>query len=408
MQLLRGAAVSLALLVAALPVGWLYRDGELGWVVAALALMPILQGAQSLYPVLALGHRRLLPSTLLELGSRVGGMAASIGIAFLTPTVWALVAGTLAGVAVSSIGSHFLGGYRPRLVIDRRYIARQWRFSRWIQVSSTISFLGGQIDKPLLPFFFNMTTLGVYGIGAALAGMPSQITQRWGSSVFWPLTTRLLRGDAAARAQLLRVRMTMLLYTGAMTLTVVAIAPAFFTLLYKPQYVVAAKFAQILALGIFFDIAESSLRHMPLVDGTPRYEVWATVVKLAGFLVAAALVLVLHGNAFSYTLAVVSGTLMGQLYMLWVCTRLGYVRPGPDLAFTAALIAAAVGLYLLPPPPAHGARLVAEAAAIAAASAAAFALIWWRRGLPSLPADPAPAVLADVAEEELGFRPEPV
>lgn len=408
MQFLRGIAVSVALLVAAAPIGWLYREGQLGWVVAALALMPILQGMQSLYPVLALGHRRLLPSTLLELGSRVAGMIASILIALVTPTVWSLVAGTLAGVAVSSIGSHFLGGYRPRLVIDRAYIANQWRFSRWIQMSSTISFLGGQIDKPLLPFFFDLTTLGVYGIGAALAGMPGQVTTRWGASVFWPLTTQLLRGGPAARAQLLRVRTTMLLYTAVMTLSVVAISPAFFMLFYKPQYFIAARFAQILGLGIFFDIAESSLRHMPLVDDTPRYEVWATVVKLGAFVAAAALVLLLRGNAFSYALAVASAGVMGHLYMLWVCVRRGYLRAGPDLLFMAGLIAASAFLYFLPTPPASTAALAIVAGAVTATATAAVGLVYWRRGLPSLPAEPAPVVLREAAEEELGLRPEPV
>ena len=408
MQLLRGAGVGLMMLAAAVPVGWIYGDPQVGKVLAALALMPLLQGAQSLYPVLAMGHRRLLPSTLLEVGSRVAGMAASILIALITPTVWSLVIGTLASVAFASTGGHFLAGYRPRFVVDRRYIANQWRFSRWIQVSSTVYFLGGQIDKPLFPFLFGMSTLGVYGIGAALAAMPAQITQRWSANVFYPLTTRMLLGDAAARAQLLRVRMTMLLYTGVMTLTVVAVSPAFFMLLYKPQYYGAAKFAQILGLGIFFDTAESSLRHMPLVEGTPQYEVWAVVVKLLAFVAAAAVVVALKGSAFSYAFAVAIGGVVGHLYMLRVCVRRGYLRALPDLVFMAGLVVVAAGLYFLPAPPANTAVLVVEGGAIAIVAATAIMLIYRRRGLPSLPAEPAPQVLREAAEEELRFLPEPI
>ncbi|WP_375427119.1 oligosaccharide flippase family protein [uncultured Sphingomonas sp.] len=411
MQLLRGFFVGLLMLAAAVPIGWLYEDANLRDALIALALMPVLQGAQSLYPVLALGHRRLLPSTLLEIGSRMAGIVASILIAaFISPTVWSLVIGTLAGTAFSTIGSHFLAGYRPRFVIDRRYIANQWRYARWIQVSSTLYFLGGQVDKPLFPFLFGMTTLGIYGIGAALAAMPAQITQRWSASVFYPLTVQLLRGNDAARAQLLRVRTTMLLYTAVMTLTVVAISPTFFMLLYEPRYHAAAQFTQILAIGIFFDTAESSLRHMPLVEGVPQFEVWAVVVKLVAFVIAAAVVVALGGDAFSYTLAVAFGAVVGHLFMLSVCVRRGYLRAGLDLLLMSGLILAAALLYFAPLPRTSTLALLAEGATVVILAGTAMMLVFRRRGLPSLPAEPAPSTLREVAEEELGTSrhgPEP-
>lgn len=402
MQLVRGVLVGLLVAAAAVPIGWVYRDAQLTHVLLALALMPVLQGAQSLYPILALKDRRLLPSTLLELGSRVGGITLSILVAFVSPTVWSLVIGTLAGVMFSIIGSHWLAGYRSRFVFDRAYIARQWRFSRWIQASSTLYFLGGQIDKPLFPFLFGMTTFGLYGIGAALAAMPTQITHRWSASVFYPLTTQLLLGGQAARAQLLRVRTTMLFYTAAIALTVVAISPSFFMLLYEPQYYEATRFAQILALAIFFDTAESSLRHMPLVESTPHYEVLAVVVKLVAFVAAAAIVVALGGDAFSYALAVIFGAVVGHLFMLTVCVRRGYVRAWPDMLLIATVIVAATVTYFLPLPRADVPALLIEGAVVGTASVAVVLFIYFRRGLPSLSAEPAPETLSEVAGDELG------
>ena len=408
MQLLRGLATGLVMLAAAAPVGWLYHDAQLGRVVAALAVMPVLQGAQSLYPILLMGQRRLLPTTLLEIGSRVAGMVMSILIAIVSPTVWSLVIGTLAGTAFAAIGGHLMAGYRCRLVVDWRYIAEQWRFSRWIQMSSTVYFVGGQVDKLLVPFLFGMTTLGVYGIGASIAAIPTQITQRWSANVFYPLVTQLLRGDDDARSQLAGVRTTMLLYAGVMTLAVVAMAPAFFTLFYKPQYHAAGRFAQILALGIFFDVAETSLRHMPIVEGTPQFELWAVVMKLLGFVAAAAVVVALGGDAFAYALAVTIGAVVGHLYILRICVRRRYLTAGPDLAMAAVVIAAAAGLYLVPAPPAAPVVLIALLAGIGAVAAAAMLLVHRRRGLPSLSAEPAPAVLRELADEEAGLRPEPI
>lgn len=408
MQFLRGAGTTIVMLAAAWPVGWIYHDAQLARVVAALALLPLLTGAQSLYPILAMGQRRLLPSTLLEIGSRVTVVVVSILFALVSPTVWSLVVGTVAGAVFTTIGGHAMANYRPRFTVDRGYIASQWRFSRWIQMSSTVFFLGGQIDKLLFPFLYGMTMLGVYGIGASLAVIPTQITQRWSGSVFYPLTTQLLRGDDRARAQLAAVRMTMLLYAAVMTLTVIVVAPVFFTLFYKAQYHDAGKFAQILALGVFFEVAEMSLRHMPIVEGTPQFELLAVVMKLIGFALTAAIVVVLKGNAFYYALAVTVGVIVGHLYILRVCARRGYVRAAPDLVMAALLVGAAIGLYFVPAPPAAPALLMAMLAAIGLVAAAAMLLVYRRRGLPSLSADPAPAVLRDAAEEEMGLRPEPV
>lgn len=405
MQLVRNIGVALLMLAAAAPVGWIYGDPQLRDTLFALALMPLLQGVQSLYPVLALAHRRLLPSTLLEIGGRVAGMVASILIALVSPTVWSLVIGTLAGVAVTSLGGHLVAGYRPRFLFDWEYIKKQWRFSRWIQTSSTLTFVGMQIDKALFPFLFGMTALGVYGIGAAFAAMPAQVTQRWSATVFYPLATQLLRGDRAARAQLIRVRTTMLLYCAVLTLAVVAISPAFFTLLYEPRYRAAAQFAQILALGIFFDVGEASLRHLPLVEGTPQYEVWAVVVRLAAFGAAALAVLAFGGGAPSYALAVVFGAATSHGFMLVVCARRGYLRFRTDLLLTPPLVAAAAAFYFFPLPRANAWAIIAEGAVVGLAAVGALVAIYLRRGLPSLPAEPAPAALREAAEEELNTAP---
>ena len=408
MQLVRGFGVGLLVAAAAVPVGWLYDNAELRNVLFALALMPALGGLQSLYPVLSLNRRQLLPSTLIELGGRIVSMAVSILVAIVSPTVWALVIGTLVATGGGALASHILAGRLPRLVIDRVYIARQWRFSRWIQTSSTLTFVGGQIDKALLPFLFGMSVLGVYGIGGTLASMPLQVTQRWSSSVFYPLAVEMLRGGEAARARLMRLRTTMLLYTAVATLAVMAISPPFFLLLYAPRYHAAAGIAVILALGTFFDLAESSLRHFPLVEGVPHFEVWTVLVRLAAFFGGALLVFAAGAGVAGYALAYVGGLAASHLFMLTTCVRRGYLRPGFDLLMVAALAGAGSLVYHLPLTRTGTIVLLAEGVAVAAVAGVATLIIFWRRGLPSLSAEPAPSVLLSAADDELGLRTEPV
>lgn len=405
MQLVRGIGVGILVAAVAVPVAWIYQDMRLRDVLFALALMPALQGAQSLYPILALAHRRLLPTTLVELGGRIVAMTTSILVALVSPTVWSLVIGTLLAVAFTTGTSHVLSGRMPRFILDRNYIRRQWRFSRWIQTSSTLSFVGMQIDKALFPFLFGMAALGLYGIGATFAAIPAQITQRWSSSVFYPLTVQLLKGDAKARAQLLGVRTTMLLYSTIVTLGVMAISPSFFMLLYEPRYHSAAVFAEILAIGTFFEVAESSLRHMPLVEGTPHFEVWTVLVRLAAFSIAILAVHFTGAGVASYALSYVVGLAASYGFMVVACVRRGYLRPELDIMLTAALAVAAIALYALPVPQVSTIGLATQAVVVAAICAVALTFVYLRRGLPSLPAEPAQETLLETAEDDLGTFP---
>ena len=93
--------------------------------------------------------------------------------------------------------------------------------------------------------------------------------------------------------------------------------------------------------------------------------------------------------------------------MLAVDVRRGYLRPGIDLLLTTGLVAGAVLVNLAPLAHATTIGLVAEAVAVAVLSGLALLAIHRRRGLPSLPADPAHATLREVAaEEELGASPQ--
>lgn len=404
MQAARGFGISIVVATVALPVGWLYNNDQLRNALLVLALSPIIDGLKSLFPVLALADRRLLPSTVIELGGRVVSIFSSILIAFVSPTIWSLVIGTLISMVASTIASHLFAGRWPRIIIDRAYISRQWQFARWIQTSSSLTFAGAQIDKAVFPFLFGMSALGVYGIGATLAAMPSQVTQRWSSSIFYPLAVEFLRGDANARAQLIAVRTTMLIYTSVITLAVMAISPPFFLLLYATRYHDAAAIAVILGAGTFFEVAESSLRHLPLVEGTPHYEVWTVLIRMAAFAIGVGFVILTGSGIPGYALSYVGGLAASHLFMLIVCVQRGYVRPNLDLMLIVGLAATGLAFYLMRLIHFSMFELIGEGAVIALLACAAVFLIYQRRGLPSLSAQLTPPVVRAAVEDELSLH----
>jgi O-antigen/teichoic acid export membrane protein len=406
MQAIRGVGLALLVAAAAVPVGWLYGDDRLRDALLVLSLSPILDGLKSLAPVLALAHRQLLPSTAIEFGGRVVSIVTSILVAVVSPTLWSLVTGTLLSMVFSTAASHVFAGRRPRFLLDRAYITHQWRFARWIQGASTLTFAGAQVDKAAFPFLFGMSALGIYGVGATLAAMPSQVTQRWSGSVFYPLAVQMLRGEAAARARLMAVRTTMLCYAMVATLAIMAVSPAFFVLLYPARYHAAAAIAVVLGAGTFFEVAESSLRHFPLVEGTPHFEVWTVLVRLAAFALGVGIVLLSGAGILGYALSYVGGLAASHLFMLVVCVCRGYLRPGLDLVLIAGLAGAGVAIHLLPLAKAGTLGLIIEGLVIAVLAAGAGLLVYMRRGLPSLPATPSPQTLLQAAKQEVGLHVE--
>jgi O-antigen/teichoic acid export membrane protein len=404
MQAIRGVGMALIVAAAAVPVGWLYGDLRLRDALLVLAVTPILDGIKSLYPILAMAHRRLLPTTAIELGGRVVSIFTSVGVALVSPTLWSLVIATLTSMVFSTGASYVAAGRLPRFRFDRAYVLHQWRFARWIQTSSTLTFAGSQLDKAMFPFLFGMSELGVYGIAATLASVPSQISQRWSGNVFYPLATQMLRDEAGARARLMAVRTTMLLYSLVGTLAIMAISFPFFLLLYPARYHDAAAISVVLGAGTFFEVSESSLRHFPLVEGTPHYEVWTVLVRLAAFLVGVGIVMLTGAGVPGYALSYVGGLAASHLFMLTVDVRRGYLRPGFDLLLIALLGVGGLALYLLPLTRTTTPGLLGEGVVIALAAGTAMLLLYRRRGLPSLPAEPAPPVVHAVAEDEFGHQ----
>jgi O-antigen/teichoic acid export membrane protein len=382
MQFVRGIGIGLFVLAVSQPLTFVYGNPKLGNVLRVLSLMPMLQGAQSLYPVMALARRNLLPSLVIDVGGRLVGALASVMVAFISPTVWALVAGTLVNFVLNVFVSFAMSGRRPQFVFDFTFIQEQWRFSRWIQVSSTLSFLGMQIDKALFPLLFGLPAFGLYSIGATFAVIPSQITQKWSASVYYPLIVQLLHGDEQARSELRRVRMTMLLYSAVATIVMIPGAECFFAVFYKPAYYQAGRFAALLAAGSFFEVGESSLRHFPLVDDTPRYEVLAVVVRLFAF---AILVSSLRdGGVYGYALSYVGALFFSYIFMLIVCVRRRYLSMTSDLAIAFPIAAVVMGSYLWPMAMPSWTSGLYMGAVIAVSGGLLIGFIYRAHGLPSL------------------------
>jgi O-antigen/teichoic acid export membrane protein len=238
MQVLRGAGISVCLLLIAWPASLFYAEPQLLHVIPVIGLSAAISGFESttrytLNKELALGR-----ITVMELGSQLISIPVMILWAYLWPSVWALVAGTLVSSSVRMIWTHHLQrGRRNRLHWDGGAAREVIHFGKWIFATSALGFLASQVDRLLLGKLIPLEVLGVYAISFALIQIPDNLLGSLGSSVLFPAITRgvdLPRDQL--RAIIRRNRRPLLAALAAVAVAIAALGDLGVYLLYDDRY----------------------------------------------------------------------------------------------------------------------------------------------------------------------------
>jgi O-antigen/teichoic acid export membrane protein len=176
LQIMRGGVLAGIVLVLALGLyfgagaglfvaGTVYADSRLPAMMAVFALCAIVQSLESMK--LAVAQRELHARQLagLELTAQLAGMAVTIGLAWATRSVWALLLGTLAGGITKAVLSHVaVPGDKIRPCWDQGCAKEIFGFGKWIFMSSIVGFLAAHGEKLILGYSLNAATFGVYSI----------------------------------------------------------------------------------------------------------------------------------------------------------------------------------------------------------------------------------------------------
>ena len=287
LQLIRGMVLWLVFAAAAAPVARFYEFPLLVRVIPIAAIAVVLGGFYSTSRFLL--QKRMMYSTLTAFDLIIGliSSAAHIIIAYFTPTIWALVYGSLAGMMAYLIGSHFiLPDVRQKFHISRYYARQILSFGKWIFVSSIIYFLSTNFDRLYLAKTIPLGLLGVYGIARALAELLSTVIQQLGGSVIFPFVashSHIPRSEL--RMQLAPIRMKFLLIAGSGFSLFAATADLAIRVLYDQRYQAAGWMLPILVIGAWFS-AMANLNESTLLGlGRPNYSAFANGGKFVFLLI---------------------------------------------------------------------------------------------------------------------------
>lgn len=151
--------------------GWIdfgdtiYAHPELPGLLTASSLILIANGLQSINVATAERQVAIQRVLAVNMSAYIASSIVTVAWAWVSPSVWALMWGTLFGAALRCALSHIaLPGPRMGLCFEPAYRAEIWAFGKWIMGSSALGFIVQHGDKLVLGALFDPVTFSFYAI----------------------------------------------------------------------------------------------------------------------------------------------------------------------------------------------------------------------------------------------------
>lgn len=334
LQILRGVLLFGIGCALALPISDFYGEPVLAGMLMLASVQFLITGFMPTRRETANRHLRLGLVTLLDLAAQVLSLVAMVALAFLLQSVWALVLGSLAGVALQVLlMTLFLPGQRNRPRLEGPAVQELVHFGKWIFLSTIFGFLLTQGDKLILGKFLPLDVFGIYNIGFFLGSFPAMLGGVAIVRLLIPIYRE--RPPGASRDNFLKLRRMRVLVTGGlMALTTLAAFLGVWVveLLYDARYHDAGAVVVLVACLQIPTIIGLTYDNAALAAGDSRKFFVVTVVKAT---------LVVTGLFVGVQVGGLTGALVGQWVavvaaypaLVWLVVRLGAWDPLHDLAF---------------------------------------------------------------------------
>lgn len=169
-----------------------YDKPELARILQALCLLPLLTGLRNPGEYLLKKSQNYLPIIKYSVAGKVVSASATISVALIYHSYWALIIGHLVSVTFNTISSYFYHPHRPRINFSKT--REQMAFTGWIIPQAIFGYTRSQIDTFIASTTYDPNSLGSYHVMKYLAFMPI-------SELLNPLTQPLFVDLANARSK---------------------------------------------------------------------------------------------------------------------------------------------------------------------------------------------------------------
>lgn len=388
---LRGLITGLIIAACAQPAARLFGDARLVpifWVLAITLFMSCLENIGTVDFQRDVTFGKQLP---IVLGPRIAGIVASIAVAVIWRSYWALVAGILVSRGARLIATYIVHPYRPRVTL------RAWEgligFSFWSWALSMTALVQSRAGTFIIGAYLNPIAVGIYTIGGEIGGLASsELLDPISQALFAGFSSARRSGDSVASAYLRSISVVALVTLPA-NAGIALVAAPMMHLAFGPRWDAAIPLVQLFACVGVCRVAGSISSALLMAEGLPRVGFWIELTMTAlrvSCLLALAPWLGLIGVAAGMA---ATGVIEEAIYLL-VTFRLMRLR-GLDLlrnvwrpTLAAAVMAAVLqygGLTRIRPDQGMWDQAAALAIAVTVGAGTFMAMLaaaWWTSGRP--------------------------
>nr|WP_314262203.1 oligosaccharide flippase family protein [uncultured Devosia sp.] len=190
-QILRGALLWLGACLLAYPVSLVYAEPRLAMLLPVVGFTACIQGFTTTNAGLADRNLQIGTRVMTDLVSQVATLVVTMLGAWLTGSVWSLVAGAVFGAFLKVfLQNNLLKGPKNSWHLDPALVGEILHFGKYIFLGSVAGFLINQGDRAILGGFVSLTDLGIFTVGLMFALVPSELARSMGGQIILPLFSK--------------------------------------------------------------------------------------------------------------------------------------------------------------------------------------------------------------------------
>lgn len=191
LKVLKAVLVAGGLLLTAPYVAAFFDAPGAGPLIRVLSAVVLLRGFENIGVVYFRKELEFRKRFALGFSKALANAVVAISLAVLLGSVWALMAGIVAGAAVRLVLSYTLHPYRPRFELDGGKFRDLWNYGKWLFGSSTLIYASTQGDDILLGRWLGAVSLGVYQVAYRISNAVATEVTHVISSVAFPAYSKL-------------------------------------------------------------------------------------------------------------------------------------------------------------------------------------------------------------------------
>ncbi|MBE9029752.1 oligosaccharide flippase family protein [filamentous cyanobacterium LEGE 11480] len=280
-QVLRGFLLWGIALAMTIPAANFYQDSRLLWLLPIAGLTSIIEGFHTTR--IHVAQRTLDQRTynLYELSTQGLYLAVLVTWAYLSPSIWALVGGSVIGALISLVGSYIcFPGPRHRFRWEAKAVQDLVSLGRWIFFATATMFAAEQADRLILAKLVDWRTIGVYSIAYNLSNLPREMVKTFSYRVIYPAVVQTLdMPRPELRLKIMKQRRMLLGGSAVILAGLVTVGDLVISLLYNEKYEQAIWMMPLLCAGIWFSVLFYTISQVLLAIGKPMYSAQCNFVR---------------------------------------------------------------------------------------------------------------------------------